>query len=289
VRNYIKNKVINNFTINNYIGGLGNNLQQIALGCMYANLYNKNFYIKKHFQINEFSIINNKFSNFLHNYRHSSQFYYFDSEVDLFLNNPEEDYPLNRKDQKYYNYNFYDTFQKYIEPNLIKNEDYEFDSETLLIHIRSGDIYSKDKLHPYYLQNPLVYYENLIKQYKKTIIITGKPFNNPVISNLSNKKNLEVISSDIKTDFSLLLGAQNLATSGVGTFAVAAALGSKKLKNFHYSNIFFKHHLNPTMVKNVVHNQYKFNNYIELGTRWTNSEEQKNLMVSKKVQISELR
>ena len=43
------------------------------------------------------------------------------------------------------------------------------------------------------------------------------------------------------------------------------------------------------MVKNVVHNQYKFNNYIELGTRWTNSEEQKNLMVSKKVQISELR
>ena len=138
------------------------------------------------------------------------------------------------------------------------------------------------------MQNQLVYYKNLIEQYKKTIIISAKPFNNPVISELIDQKNVKLISSDIRTDFTLLMGAQNLATSGVGTFAIAAALASKKLKNFHYSNIFFTHHLNPTMVKNVVHNQYKFNNYIELGTKWNNSGDQKNIMLSKKVQIEKI-
>jgi len=288
VRNYIKKKLINNFTISNYIGGLGNNLQQIALGCMYANLYDKNFYIKRHPMVNNFSVINNRFSNVFNDYRYSSQFYNFDSGVDLFLKNPDEDYPLKRIDQKYYNSNFYNIFQKYIEPNIFKNDDYEFDRDTLVIHIRSGDIFFEDKPHPYYLQNPLVYYKNLIEQYKKTIIISAKPFNNPVISELIDQKNVEIISSDIRTDFTLLMGAHNLATSGVGTFAIAAALASKKLKNFHYSNIFFTHHLNPTMVKNVVHNQYRFNNYIELGTKWINSVDQKNIMLSKKVQIEKI-
>ena len=51
------------------------------------------------------------------------------------------------------------------------------------------------------------------------------------------------VENKIAEDFNILLNAKNLATSGVGTFSIAAALASKNLKNFYYSNLFFLHHL----------------------------------------------
>ena len=61
-----------------------------------------------------------------------------------------------------------------------------------------------------------------------------------------------------KEDFNILSNAKNLATSGVGTFAIAAAMCSKKIENLYYSDLFFNHHLNPTMLKKVNHIKFKF-------------------------------
>tara|TARA_A100001015_G_scaffold320356_1_gene446432 strand:+ start:1345 stop:2229 length:885 start_codon:yes stop_codon:yes gene_type:complete len=291
MRNYIKKLIVNNYTIDSYYGGFGNNLQQLALGVMYANLYKKNFLPKKHNLLNSFSIINNSFSaNIFRKYRFVSRFFYFENNSEKFTNNPETDIPLKNHDSKYYVENFNSVFQETLSPcmNFIKNID--IGKNTLVIHIRSGDIFvkSEDKTisgHQYYLQNPLVYYNMLIENYENTILVSSTPLNNPVIDILKNNNKVEVSSGSLEDDFNLLLNAKNLATSGVGTFAVAAALSSKKIINLHYSNLFFNHHLNPTMVKNVNHHKYRFNGYLNIGEKWKGDEGQVQKMLSPEIEV----
>jgi|TARA_A100001011_G_scaffold396388_1_gene494110 hypothetical protein len=317
MKEVFKKLLVNNFTINSYYGGFGNNLQQIALGVMFSNLKNKNFYTKDHPLVSNFSVINNRFSNILSKYRFDSRFYHFENINEKFTNSPETDKPLINEDMKFYNENFYETFQKFIEPNLNFKKKLYLDDDLLVIHIRSGDIFAKKKEaskseldnyaklnntksfedfslddnknnivgNYYYLQNPLVYYKELIDKYDQVILVSSKPFNNPVINELKNFKNVKLLSSTLAEDFNILLNAKNLATSGVGTFAIAAALASKDLKNLYYSNIFFNHHLNPTMVKNVNHHMYRFNNYFDIGDEWNGSSEQINKLLSNKIEI----
>ena len=290
MKNSLKKLLISNYTINSYYGGFGNNLQQLALGAMYAELYKNNFYSKDHKLVNTFSIINNNFSDFFAKYRFDSRFYNFENISEKFTNSPTTDTPLKNKDAKYYNENFYKIFQEIIEPNLNFKKDLEIDDQTLVIHIRSGDIFEKNEDniilgHDYYLQNPLIYFQNLIEKYDKTILVAAKPFNNPVIEILSRDDRVTLNSSNIADDFNTLLNAKNLATSGVGTFSIAAALSSKKLKNFYYSNLFFFHHLNPTMVKNATHHTYSFKNYLKIGDEWRGTKDQVDRMLSPNIAI----
>ena len=290
MKNSLKKLLISNYTINSYYGGFGNNLQQLALGSMYAELYKNNFYSKKHKLVNTFSIINNNVSDFFAKYRFDSRFYNFDNISEKFTNRPITDTPLKNKDAKYYNENFYKIFQEIIEPNLNFKKDLEIDDQTLVMHIRSGDIFEKTEDntilgHDYYLQNPLIYFQNLIEKYEKTILVATKPFNNPVIEILSKDKRVTLKSSTIAEDFNILLNAKNLATSGVGTFSIAAALASKNLKNLYYSNLFFFHHLNPTMVKKVIHHKYSFTNYFKIGDEWKGTKDQVVRMLSTDIKI----
>ena len=96
-----------------------------------------------------------------------------------------------------------------------------------------------------------------------------------------NKK-VKVVSSSIEEDFSLLLRAKNLATSGVGTFAIAAALCSKNIETLFCTNLFYTHHLNPTMLEGKIN--VEINNlegYIKRG-EWKNTLSQRKLMVTYK-------
>ena len=126
----------------------------------------------------------------------------------------------------------------------------------MVIHIRSGDIF--DIPITSYFQNPINYYQKLIENYEKVILVTSEEKNNPVIGKLLKESNVTLHSSSVEQDFNLLVNAVNLATSGVGTFPIAAALLSKKLKNFYYTNLFSEEHLNPQMIldKKVTHHQY---------------------------------
>ena len=162
----------------------------------------------------------------------------------------------------------------------------EFDKNDLLIHIRSGDIF--DDGHPYYIQNPLNYYLELISRYDKAIVVSSQPFNNPVIAYLIDNPKVEIQSSTIEEDFNILTNAKNLATSGVGTFAIAAAMCSKKIENLYYSDLFFNHHLNPTMLKKVNHIKFKFENYLKIGEIWDGTSQHVSKMLSDKVKILEV-
>ena len=279
-----KKLFISNYTIDNYFGRFGNNLQQIALGIMYAKLYKKNFYLKNHELVHDFSIIHNQFSDIFNKYKHASRFYYFESSTQKPSKIQPLDEPLNENDKDYYKDNFYNIFQKYIYPNLKFRKEINIDKNTLVIHIRNGDIFEENYKN-FYIQNPLIYYLELIEKFEKVIVVSSNQFNNPVMPILSKHPKVEIQSSTITDDFNVLLSANNLATSGVGTFPIAAALSSKKLNNLYYSNIFFNHHLNPLLVKNVKHFQYHFHNYLKIGTEWIGSKEQNETMLSKNIKM----
>ena len=79
MKNRLKNQLISNYTISYLYGGLGNNLQQIALGIMYSNLKGCNFYVEENEFIKSISKVNNRFSSNLKRFKHDSRFYYFDN------------------------------------------------------------------------------------------------------------------------------------------------------------------------------------------------------------------
>ena len=65
---YFKKNILNkfifieNYTIDKYYGRFGNNLQQIAIGYLFAKKYDFNFFSKKHELIDRVEIINKPFS-----------------------------------------------------------------------------------------------------------------------------------------------------------------------------------------------------------------------------------
>lgn len=286
MKNRLKNQLISNYTISYLYGGLGNNLQQIALGIMYSNLKGCNFYVEENEFIKSISKVNNRFSSNLKRFKHDSRFYYFDNISEKFTQVLDTDYPLDIRDKGFYLDNFNDTFINEIYPNLKFHKKVDIDENTIVIHIRSGDIF--DDGHPYYIQNPLNYYLELISIYDKAIVVSSQPFNNPVIAYLIDNPKVEIQSSTIEEDFNILTNAKNLATSGVGTFAIAAAMCSKKIENLYYSDLFFNHHLNPTMLKKVNHIKFKFENYLKIGEIWDGTSQHVSKMLSDKVKILEV-
>ena len=149
----------------------------------------------------------------------------------------------------------------------------DIDPDTLVIHIRTGDIFYND-WHSLYSQNPLSYYLKISEDFKNVLVVTGKEINNPVINLLKRYKKFTFQSSSFVEDFNTLLNAKNLATSGVSGFPLSAALMSQKLENFYHSDLYQKEHLNPDMLrKDLVNiNSYKIIDYVPLGKFVKNEE-----------------
>ena len=270
-----------NYGIINQFGRLGNNLQQIALASLYVNKFSKNFYYKDNSYIERIEIINNNRSDKYKNLIKKYEFYSYNDKQSF-----KSDYPLNEISSEYINSNIQKAFIETIKPNLKFLRQIKIPDNTLVIHIRSGDIFEKDK-YPEYVQNPIGYYSELLTKYESSIIVTDKSRNNPVIPKLLELPNVTIKSGDLYEDFNTLFSAKNLATSGVGTFPIAAALISTELENFYYSDVYLSNHLNPKMIKSekVKHHEYSFNNYIEVGS-WKNSKENLEMMMSKEIIIN---
>jgi hypothetical protein len=78
--------------------------------------------------------------------------------------------------------------------------------------------------------------------------------------------------------------AKNLASSGTGTFAVAAGLCSSNLNNFYCTNLYLDEHLNPGMLmktEGVTVYVMELENYIQLKN-WKNDEEQRKFILEYK-------
>tara|TARA_B110000003_G_C16571160_1_gene504327 strand:+ start:198 stop:1130 length:933 start_codon:yes stop_codon:yes gene_type:complete len=288
------NKLIpfQNYSISYFKGGyesFGNNIQQIALGIIFCNINGYNFYLSNHPYITDFKVINNPLSDRFSFFKKKYRFYYFDKPATDFLkrkdyfNNKENDFPISEQEKQIYNDKIHQVVQKYIRPNLHIHEENELSKDTLVIHIRSSDVFDND-WHSMYVQNPLSYFLMLIDKYEKIVIVT-KDLKNPVIEKLSELENIEIKSSNFKDDLNIMMNAKNLASSGVGTFVIAAALLSVEIKKYYCSQYYLSEHLNPTMIKNVEINSFNIDDYIEIGN-FKKSEKNLEKLLSEKIKVT---
>jgi hypothetical protein len=243
-------------SIDNWFGRLGNNIQQVSNAIYYCKTNNTNFYPRSHPLINL-----NKIS-FGEDRKLSNRFFFYDGKEKDFDCNVEK---LNLERRE--------ICLKYITPNFNFHVQDAFDDDIVIIHIRGGDVFWENPPNTY-VQNPLSFYLKIIERFQLAIVVT-EDTNNIILQNIRKHPKVIIQNSSIQNDFATLMRAKNLVTSGVGTFAIAAALCSKNIQNLYYTNLYLNEHLNPTMLYSYNINLHltELKNYIKIG-EWKNSSEQ---------------
>ena len=265
-------------SISGWSGRLGNNIQQLANSIMYAEKNNseiqqnlphdiiKNFAIK--FGDNQINAV--------------GRFYAWEPIVNCdkgILNGTNE----TGLEVDYIYKNIQRVCREYISPNLNLPKKDTIGDDTIVMHLRSGDMYFKVFERPInYVPNPLIFYTNLIESFDKCILITEEDRMNPVIHELEKIDKVQIQISSVEDDFATLMSAKNLALSGVGTFAMGAALCSSQLKNLYTTDLLLSEHLNYSMFfdTDVKMNVMELENYIPVyPCSWSNSEEQRQFVL----------
>ena len=138
--------------------------------------------------------------------------------------------------------------EKYIYPKLkIDHSKVEEPFDGLVIHLRAGDVFSNP--HSHYVQNPLMYYTELIKKYYiGNAIVVAEDNSHPLLS-IFTRLNIPILQLSEQDSLEVLLSAEAIATSGVGSYGIAAALCSRNLKKLFCTNLWLDEGLNPTMLK----------------------------------------
>ena len=92
------------------------------------------------------------------------------------------------------------------------------------------------------------------------------------------RSDCQVVSGSITEDFEHLRQARFLASSGVGTFAIAAALLSDHLKRFYCSSAYLTEHLNPSMLnqEDVEVVEFQMRDYME---KWHHANDRLQLLL----------
>ena len=171
----------------------------------------------------------------------------------------------------------------YVAPHLNLPAKEIIGDDTIVMHLRSGDNYHRIFDPPTnYIPNPLIFYLNLIESFEKCILITESDRENPIVHELSKIDKVNIQSSSVADDFATLMSARNVALSGIGTFAMAAALCSNHIKNLYTTDLLLTEHLNYTMLMDTDVNVYvmELKNYLPVfPCSWKNTEDQRKFIV----------
>lgn len=252
--------------LSHWYGRLGNNIQQCAIGMMCAQAYSTEF-----LQPLEHEIIPT-FSQKFGDVRRSgtSKFFYYDG--------PFREVPVDIGKV----YTEMRAFCKeHIGPRLMLPH-VDVDPDCLVIHIRSGDVFDKRVDNPgQYVPNPYCFYSTLLEEFDRAIVVTEPDCHNPIVEELKWNPKVTVQSKSVAEDFATLMAAKHVATSGVGTFGIAAALCSNKITDLYCTDVCIGEHLNYKMLYNtdVVINMMVLMDYIKTG-EWANTDEQRDFLFS---------
>jgi hypothetical protein len=253
-------------TVSHWYGRFGNNIQQICNGILYSSVTGDGFFTPQHNLINQIAINQEEKTMIRPN-----RFFHYNTQ------NKDFDIDLN-----YLYQNIGKVAKQYVVPSFNFSIDNPFDDNTLVIHIRSGDIFAHEHNPPHdYVPNPLYYYLNLVEEYDKIIVVTEPDNYNPIVDRLREIEKVEIQSKSVEEDFATLMRAKNLASSGTGTFAVAAALCSSNLQNFYCTDLYLDEHLNPEMlmpIENIQVHMMELTDYIQIK-EWKNDEEQRKFIL----------
>lgn len=259
-------------TISHWYGRLGNNIQQICNGIIFSQVNGDGFFSPPHDLINEIF-----FGDLNKDQIRSSKFFYYESE--------NKDFDINLD---YLYNNIRKVALEYVRPNLKVSNLPSLDDNTIAIHIRSGDLFetiydesSENVPNINYIPNPLKYYLTLVDMFDNVIVVTEKDSYNPIVEKLREIKKVTIQSKSLEEDFTTLISTKNLASSGVGTFCVSAALCNSNLKNFYCTNLMLTEHLNYNMIvgEDVKLNIMELDNYIQIG-EWKNTKKQRDFILN---------
>jgi hypothetical protein len=263
-----------NIYIEKWFCRLGNNIIQVINVILIALYYNYNIILPKNKYFNTtYIIINDKIT--MENEKiissESENFFFRDriKDIDkkLFKLNNERTLEILKKSFNFNNFKLHD----------LKNND-------IVIHIRSGDIFSRPNPHPHYIMPPLSYYIDIIKfiKYDNTIddpviYLISEDTLNPCVNELL-KLYPQIIykKQSLDEDISLILSAHNIIAS-FGSFISALLHFSQNIKNLHkvsYDKYDWE------IYKNLNFYITDLNEYHELMKPWKNTEEQKRIMIN---------
>ncbi len=266
------------FSVSHWSGRLGNNIQQVANCIMAAEKFPSSFEQKlDHEIISKFDV-----SFAVSNAEASGRFYSWEALTHCEKGIYEGGKEIGVGVEHIYS-NMNRICKKYIAPHLILPKKDLIGDDTIVMHLRSGDNYHRIFDPPTnYIPNPLIFYLELIDLYDKAIVITEPDKENPIVHELEKIDKVTIQSSTVADDFSTLMSAENVALSGVGTFAMAAALCSSQIKNLYTTDLLLTEHLNYTMLynTNVNVNVMELDNYLPVfPCSWKNTEEQRKFIL----------
>ena len=270
------------FSVSHWSGRLGNNIQQVANCIMAAEKYKSSFRQKlDHDIISKYQV--NFEGLYASDWSGEGRYYSWQPLVHCekaILEGGNE----TGLDVDYIFANMQRVCRDHIAPNLILPQKQTIGEDTIVMHLRSGDNYHRIFDPPTnYIPNPLIFYLNLIESFDKCILITEPDRENPIVHELEKIDKVKIHSSTVADDFAILMNAENVALSGVGTFAMAAALCSSTIKNLYTTDLLLTEHLNYTMLYNTDVEV----NVMELGEdylpvfpcSWKNTEEQRKFIL----------
>jgi hypothetical protein len=271
------------YSVSNWSGRLGNNIQQVTNALMLAEYKNEKFAQSlDHDIINKFVI---SFDEKSTDQVLSGRFYSWEP---LFTsNNIFEGGNEIGLERDYIYENFRRICKTYVAPNLNIPEYDPLPENTIVMHLRSGDNYHRIFDPPTdYVPNPLIFYLNLIEEFENVILITEPDRNNPILEELEKIKKVKIQSKSVQEDFATLMSAKHIALSGVGTFAMAAAMCSKNIDSLYTTDLLLTEHLNYSMLFNtdVTVNVMELKDYIPVyPCSWKNTEEQRKFIIDYRI------
>ena len=266
------------FSVSHWSGRLGNNIQQVANCIMSA---------EKHGGVFEQTLDHDIISKFVISFGEadtnaSGRFYSWEALTHCEKGIYEGGNEIGVGVEHVYR-NMERICKVHVAPYLMIPQKPVLGSDTIVMHLRSGDNYHRIFDPPTnYIPNPLIFYLNLIESYDKCILITEQDRENPIVHELAKIDKVQIQSSTVEDDFATLMNAENVALSGVGTFAMAAALCSSKIKNLYTTDLLLTEHLNYSMLFNTdvdVH-VMELENYLPVfPCSWKNTEEQRKFII----------
>lgn len=267
--NYILNLTTNsceNQCIKNCpMGRFGNNLIEILRGVQFAKATGiKEIYVphgflqqKKSFNYKDikFGMAKNRRFKYFHNECQNVQLYYPFSRL------PRTPFEIDPE------------FRDWL---LSQFPQIDVPDDSLVIHVRSGDIFDPSKyLHPGYGQPPCNYYLDSFKMSNLSkMIIVAEDDKNPCVNFLKQHSGMHKLN-DVYTDFGTMLNAKNLVASR-GSLSLAILLLSKKIKNFFAFNMSSSRIIDHW---NCVPTDDYSNTIL---TKWNNNQTQREIMLSSK-------
>ncbi len=175
--------------------------------------------------------------------------------------------------------------------------------KTLVIHMRSGDVFNDKWVHAAYVQPPLSFYLKIIDEFsfEDLVIVTQEDCRNPCIYGLKQLfPQTRIKTGSLVEDIGTILSAQNLVIS-FSTFSLTLSFLSSNIRNlyvpqFKYDSSFKRIRFFPSIFRKLMiaceephieefsHLEFdiclaKISNYISIGN-WKNEKSQRILMVN---------